>query len=146
MFMTLAPTAHAEYYFYFSQFDEAGDTIENGKWRCSDAQMWGDRCTQGIMLVIEGKPRPIEMRFKDDNGILRITMAAADRLLLEARSVKPLVFGRKKIFASTIEAWQTAQPVGSTLGHDHVFRPAHSFLAAFSLVVRRGPVDPTSSR
>jgi len=142
MCLAMAPSAHAEYYFHFVQFDETGDEIERGTWRCADSEVSANRCTQGIMLVINGSPQPVEMRFKDDGGILRVTMAAG-AWLVEAKSSKQLVFGRTNKIASSIEAWETEQrvvPDGLTR-NDLVFRPGHHLLATFTLVAVRGPAD-----
>jgi hypothetical protein len=76
-----APVARADYYFEFKQFDDAGKEVEHGTWECADAETQADRCTQGVMLVIDGRPEPVEMRFKDDGGILHVTMAAGAWLL-----------------------------------------------------------------
>src|SRR5271170_2659890 len=86
--MTLAAApAHADYFFHLTQFDDDGTEIERAACRCGDYELMQDRCTEGVMLVIEGKPRPVELRFKNDGNILRITMATGP-FLLETTSRK----------------------------------------------------------
>jgi hypothetical protein len=142
MFFTITPLAHAEYYFDFAQFDEAGHEIERGTWSCLNSDVKANRCTHDVMLVIDGKPQPVEMRFKDDGGNLRITMAAGARRI-EARTRKSLNFRRKSTIASSIEAWQMdenqreAPAEERLLLDDLVLR--HHLLATLTLVVARVP-------
>jgi len=104
--LMMAPIARAEYQFRFEQFDESGATVEQAGWRCTDAQMKADSCTQGILLDIGGRPEPIDMQFRDDGGILRLTMSSG-AWLVATTSAKPLIFDRRGTIASTIDAWET---------------------------------------
>jgi hypothetical protein len=130
--------AHADYIFRFAQFDEAGEALERGTWRCDDAAVQANRCTQGVMLVIEGRPEPIEMRFKDDGGILRITMAAG-AWLVAARSATPLIFRHDRVIAGSIEAHETEERVGPDGGKAYDLVGRHHFLATLTLIVTRCP-------
>jgi hypothetical protein len=113
--------------------------LVQGTWRCDDAAVQANHCTQGIMLVIDGRPEPIEMRFKDDGGILRITMAAG-AWLVEARSAKPLIFHHDRVIAGAVEARETERRISPGLVDDLVLRPAHHPLATLSLIVTRAPL------
>lgn len=135
--MMTAPAARADYAFQFVQFDDAGEDIEHGKWPCSDIQMQEKHCTQGIMLVVDDRPRPVELQFQDDGGILRISSAFGGRLL-EARSVQPLYFDHDRVVA-TVVTWETgrrAEPDGLKID-DLVVRGSTRLFATFNLIVTR---------
>jgi len=131
-------SAQADYLFRVSQFNGAGDEIEAGSWRCADAAVAQDSCTQTVMLVMDGRPQPVEMRFRDQGGRLQITMVAGE-WLLQARPKKPLIFSSKGAVADLVDVWETrdhALPKGVRVD-DLVFRPPIRRLASFALVVER---------
>lgn len=90
------------------------------------------------MLIIDGRPQPVELRFRDD-GILRIDMASG-AWLLAARSAQPLYFRHDRVVA-TIEAWETRRPVepDGLKPDDLVFRSPIRELATFNFIVMRWP-------
>lgn len=61
IFLMAAPTAQAEHGFRFAQFDEGGQQVERATWRCGDVEVRANRCTQGVLLVIDGRPQPVEI-------------------------------------------------------------------------------------
>jgi hypothetical protein len=135
--LVAASAARADYAFQFVQFADDGTELEHGRWPCRDAEMQAGGCTQGIMLVIDDQPRPVELRFRDDGGILRITMAAGGQQLA-AESAQPLYFRHDRVIA-TIEAWETdrhVEPDGLKLDDLVVHGPVRR-LVAFNLIVTR---------
>jgi hypothetical protein len=93
--LTAVSGARADYRFQFAQFDDVGNELERGAWRCADVDVRANRCSQGILLVIAGRRQRLEMRFFDDGGRLRIAMAAGARVA-SAVAAKPLIFDKKR--------------------------------------------------
>jgi hypothetical protein len=140
-FLAASP-AVADYRIRFTQLDGAGNEIESGTWECREIEMTANRCTRGVMLVIDDHPAPIEFRLHDDGGILRVTMAAGAWVL--AVRGQPILFHRKGalkgVAAGVLEPWETEQRIDRGL-NDLTQRYGYRSLAGLTLIVEHFAED-----
>ncbi len=133
----------ADYRIEYAQLNDAGELIEHSTWHCADVAIEMGRCDQGIMVVIDGRPQPVDISMRMDGSVLRITAARSKwRVAVTGAKEKSMVMDHKGVLLVSPELWDT-----NALRHedesgfnDLVAHPAFRKLASVHLLVQRYPL------
>jgi hypothetical protein len=119
----------------YVQTDEAGEQVEHSVWRCSPSTIVTS-CDQGIMVVIDGRPQPVDIGLRYDRRVVHVT-AARGVARLAVRGGAPMALRESGFAAATLEIWETLDPRIQPMTRDLVWRPPFRHLATLNLLVQR---------
>jgi hypothetical protein len=137
LMLTSSTAAIAEYRLRLSEIAETGAEIGRAAWTCSDAEMEANRCRRDTHLTIDGQPQPVEVLFRDNSGIVRLSLISNGIALAVHRSRNLLLKENGGPTAGSFEVWATQQKDDTNTLNDLVYRPAYQILTTIGLVVER---------